>query len=65
LKEFLRRQEAQYIEQAIRMTGGSKEKAAEMLGISMATLYRKLSPDTAGGTDEIGSNDLGADAERG
>ncbi|MGD0016369.1 MAG: sigma-54 dependent transcriptional regulator [Verrucomicrobiia bacterium] len=64
LKEFLRRQEVQYIEQAIRMTGGSKEKAAEMLGISMATLYRKLSPDTAGETDGIGSNDLGADVER-
>ena len=65
LKEFLRRQEVQYIEQAIRMTGGSKEKAAEMLGISMATLYRKLSPDTGGRTDEISSKYLGADAERG
>ena len=44
LKEFLRRQEVQYIEQAIRTAGGSKDKAAETLGISMATLYRKLSP---------------------
>ena len=54
LKEFLRHQEVQYIEQAIRTAGGSKEKAAEMLGISMATLYRKLSPNAAGETGETG-----------
>ncbi|MCX7915120.1 MAG: sigma 54-interacting transcriptional regulator, partial [Verrucomicrobiae bacterium] len=44
LKEFLHQQEVIYIEQAIKAHGGSKEKAAEALGISMATLYRKLSP---------------------
>lgn len=42
LKEFLHRQEVNYIEQAIQAAGGDKEKAAEILGISMATLYRKL-----------------------
>ncbi|HVM60730.1 MAG TPA: sigma-54 dependent transcriptional regulator [Verrucomicrobiae bacterium] len=42
LKEFLHRQEVDYIEQVIQVAGGDKEKAAEMLGISMATLYRKL-----------------------
>jgi DNA-binding NtrC family response regulator len=42
LKEFLHRQEVDYIEQVIQAAGGDKEKAAEMLGISMATLYRKL-----------------------
>jgi DNA-binding NtrC family response regulator len=42
LKEFLHRQEVDYIEQVIETAGGDKEKAAEMLGISMATLYRKL-----------------------
>jgi DNA-binding NtrC family response regulator len=42
LKEFLHRQEVNYIEQAIQAAGGDKEKAAQMLGISMATLYRKL-----------------------
>jgi DNA-binding NtrC family response regulator len=48
LKEFLHRQEVDYIEQVIQAAGGDKEKAAQMLGISMATLYRKLaapSPD--------------------
>jgi len=42
LKEFLHRQEVTYIEQAIEVAGGNKEKAAQSLGISMATLYRKL-----------------------
>jgi len=42
LKEFLHRQEVEYIEQVIEAAGGDKERAAEMLGISMATLYRKL-----------------------
>ena len=42
LKEFLHRQEVAYIEQAIEVAGGDKEKAAQSLGISMATLYRKL-----------------------
>ena len=42
LKEFLHRQEVDYIEQVIESAGGDKEKAAQMLGISMATLYRKL-----------------------
>jgi len=44
LKEYLRRQEAAYIAQVIEESNGDKEKAAEMLGISMATLYRKLGP---------------------
>ena len=46
LKEFLHQQEVVYIEQAIKANGGSKEKAADALGISMATLYRKLAPNT-------------------
>jgi DNA-binding NtrC family response regulator len=44
LKEFLHQQEVAYIEQAILAAQGDKEKAADMLGISMATLYRKLAP---------------------
>lgn len=42
LKTFLRDQEAGYLHRALAQTGGDKEKAAEMLGISLATLYRKL-----------------------
>jgi transcriptional regulator with PAS, ATPase and Fis domain len=44
LKEFLHQQEVAYIQHAIQATGGSKEQAAEALGVSMATLYRKLAP---------------------
>ena len=42
LKNFIREQEASYISRALAQTGGDKEKAAELLGVSLATLYRKL-----------------------
>jgi DNA-binding NtrC family response regulator len=42
LDEYIRDQERRYIEETIKHNGGSREKAAKMLGISMATLYRKL-----------------------
>jgi DNA-binding NtrC family response regulator len=42
LKMFLRDQEVAHLNRALAFTGGDKEKAAEMLGISLATLYRKL-----------------------
>jgi two-component system, NtrC family, response regulator AtoC len=45
LKSFLRQQEVAYLTRALAQTGGDKEKAAELLGISLATLYRKLSED--------------------
>jgi DNA-binding NtrC family response regulator len=47
LKDFLRRQELGYINRALALTGGDKERAAELLGISLATLYRKLSEEEA------------------
>jgi DNA-binding NtrC family response regulator len=42
LKEVVRRFEREYIASTIRRLGGSKEHAAEALGLSLATLYRKL-----------------------
>jgi DNA-binding NtrC family response regulator len=45
LKTFLREQELAYLNRALAHTGADKEKAAELLDISLATLYRKLSED--------------------
>lgn len=42
LKTFLRDQEVSYLNRALAQAGNDKEKAAEALGISLATLYRKL-----------------------
>ena len=58
LKVFLHRQEVNYIEQAIQAVAGDKEKAAEMLGISMATLYRKLASPSPLGELETASTVL-------
>ncbi|HLH52172.1 MAG TPA: sigma-54 dependent transcriptional regulator [Verrucomicrobiae bacterium] len=43
LKTFLREQEQSYLNRALQQCGGDKEKAAVLLGVSLATLYRKLS----------------------
>jgi DNA-binding NtrC family response regulator len=43
LKRFLRDQEVSYLHRTLTLVGGSKERAAEVLGISLATIYRKLS----------------------
>ncbi len=45
LKDFLREQELNYLNRILAQMGGDKEKAAIHLGISLATLYRKLSED--------------------
>ncbi|MFL6582977.1 MAG: sigma-54-dependent transcriptional regulator [Chthoniobacterales bacterium] len=42
LEDFVQQQERSYIEATLSQCGGSREKAASMLGISMATLYRKV-----------------------
>ena len=45
LKDYLRDQELTYVNRALAMTGGDKEKAAQLLNVSVATLYRKLADD--------------------
>jgi DNA-binding NtrC family response regulator len=45
LKSFLHEQERAYLNQALEQCGGDKEKAALVLGVSLATLYRKLAGD--------------------
>jgi transcriptional regulator with PAS, ATPase and Fis domain len=42
LKDFLHEQEVAYMNRILSQAGGDKEKAASLLGISLATLYRKL-----------------------
>jgi DNA-binding NtrC family response regulator len=42
LDDFVRNQERKYIEMTLKFNEGSREKTASMLGISIATLYRKL-----------------------
>jgi two-component system response regulator AtoC len=43
LKTYLREQEQAYLSRVLERCGGDKEKAALELGVSLATLYRKVS----------------------
>ena len=45
MKTYLQEQERAYINRAIQQCGGDKEQAALSLGISIATMYRRLSAD--------------------
>jgi len=45
LKDYLREQEVAYLNRVLAHVGGDKERAAIHLGISLATLYRKLAED--------------------
>jgi len=45
LKDYLREQEITYLNRVLSHVGGDKERAAILLGISLATLYRKLAED--------------------
>jgi DNA-binding NtrC family response regulator len=42
LDEFVRGLERQFIQETLKYNSGSREKTASMLGVSIATLYRKL-----------------------
>jgi DNA-binding NtrC family response regulator len=46
LDAFIGDQERFFINETIKHTGGNREKAAKILGISMATLYRKIEAKT-------------------
>jgi DNA-binding NtrC family response regulator len=48
LKTFLRDQELAHMTRALEQAGGDKEKAAISLGVSIATLYRKLAEEGQG-----------------
>jgi DNA-binding NtrC family response regulator len=45
MKTYLRQQELAHINRAVDYCGGDKEQAAIVLGISLATLYRKLAEE--------------------
>jgi len=45
LKNFIREQEMAYLNRVLSYTDGDKERAAALLGVSLATLYRKLSEE--------------------
>jgi DNA-binding NtrC family response regulator len=42
LADFLRAKERRFIQASLEYNGGSREKTAAMLGVSLATLYRKM-----------------------
>jgi DNA-binding NtrC family response regulator len=48
LKAFLRQQERLYLNRVLQQVGGDKEQAALLVGVSMATLYRKLCDEDDG-----------------
>ena len=45
LKDYLREQELNYVNRALALAGGDKEKAAQLLNVSVAPLYRKLADE--------------------
>ncbi len=42
LDDFIRTQEKLFINETLKFNNGSREKTASMLGVSIATLYRKM-----------------------
>lgn len=42
LSDFVKKQEKLFIRETLKYNGGSREKTASMLGVSIATLYRKM-----------------------
>jgi DNA-binding NtrC family response regulator len=42
LSDYIKKQEKLFIRETLKYNGGSREKTASMLGVSIATLYRKM-----------------------
>lgn len=42
LNDYIKKQEKLFIRETLKYNGGSREKSASMLGVSIATLYRKM-----------------------
>lgn len=42
LSDYIKKQEKMFIRETLKYNGGSREKTASMLGVSIATLYRKM-----------------------
>jgi DNA-binding NtrC family response regulator len=42
LNDFIKKQERMFIRETLKFNEGSREKTASMLGVSIATLYRKM-----------------------
>ena len=42
LDDYIRGQERVFIQETLKFNNGSREKTATMLGVSIATLYRKM-----------------------
>lgn len=42
LADYIKKQEKLFIRETLKYNGGSREKSASMLGVSIATLYRKM-----------------------
>ena len=45
LRRFLKSKEKEYVQEILRVTKGNKEKAAKLLGMSLATFYSKYGDD--------------------
>jgi transcriptional regulator with PAS, ATPase and Fis domain len=48
LRTFIQQQEQAHLLRALHQTNNDKEQAALLMGVSLATLYRKLAGDEAG-----------------
>ena len=42
LSDYIKKQEKMFIRETLKYNEGSREKTASMLGVSIATLYRKM-----------------------